>query len=282
MVDNPNPQPGEADDNPSGESNPQSQAVRHSHVSALVPEHVARGVFSTGAVVVEGANEFVIDFLLRMSRPQQVAARVVLPHAVVGRFILALGENLNNYRKTFGAPPSPQPLTSAAPSSEPSPSLDDTQVASADQSSAGAAQTSSAESAGVVESTPDDAQTSVPSDAPASAPSSQSTEAPTGGSQQPSPEELYEQLKMPDDVLSGNYANAVMIGHTAAEFCFDFITTFFPRSAVSCRVYLSAPNVPRLYDSLKHSFDQHQKKLAAARIARAKQQPPPDADPTAQ
>jgi hypothetical protein len=89
-------------------------------------------------------------------------------------------------------------------------------------------------------------------------PAPQSTE-----TQQPTPEELYEQLKLPDDVLSGSYANAVMIGHSANEFCFDFITTFFPRSAVSCRVFLTAANVPRFLDSLRHSFDQYKKKLAA-------------------
>ena len=86
-----------------------------------------------------------------------------------------------------------------------------------------------------------------------------------------SAQDLYEQLKLQDDVLSGNYANAVMIGHTPCEFCFDFITTFFPRSAVSCRVFMAAPGVPRLLDSLKHSFEKFQQKVAAA----ASSHPPP-------
>jgi hypothetical protein len=76
-----------------------------------------------------------------------------------------------------------------------------------------------------------------------------------------SAQELYEQLKLQDDVLSGSYANAVMIGHTPSEFCFDFITTFFPRSAVSCRVFMAAPGVPRLLESLKHSFEKFQQKF---------------------
>jgi len=37
-------------------------------------------------------------------------------------------------------------------------------------------------------------------------------------------------------------------------------TTFFPRSAVSARIYLAAPNVPRFLDSLTHSWEQYQKK----------------------
>ena len=35
---------------------PQSQEIRHSHIGALVPAHVARGTFSTGAVVLQGQH----------------------------------------------------------------------------------------------------------------------------------------------------------------------------------------------------------------------------------
>jgi hypothetical protein len=75
-------------------------------------------------------------------------------------------------------------------------------------------------------------------------------------------EEIYEQLKLPDDQMSGVYANAAMISHTPAEFCIDFITTFYPRSAVSCRVYVSAPRLPGILDSLTRSFQQYQQKIA--------------------
>ena len=37
-----------------------------------------------------------------------------------------------------------------------------------------------------------------------------------------------------------------MIGHSAGEFSFDFLTNFFPQSAVSSRVFLSAGQAPRL------------------------------------
>jgi len=72
--------------------------------------------------------------------------------------------------------------------------------------------------------------------------------------------DLYEQLKLPDEMLTGVYANAVMIGHSPAEFWFDFITNFFPRSAVSSRVFLSAHHVPGLLDTLTTSFNAHQRK----------------------
>jgi hypothetical protein len=198
---------------PGGPEIPYCEEIQHSQVSAVVPERVARGVFSTGAVVVQGQHEFILDFLLRMSQPQQVAARVVLPPAVVAQFIAALSDNLRNYESKHGPPFVPN-----APGS--------------------------------------------------------SAQSPNAPGSPVSAQELYEQLKLQDDVLSGNYANAVMIGHTPSEFCFDFITTFFPRSAVSCRVFMAAPGVPRLLDSLKHSFDKFQQKLAPPR-----RNPPPPAPP---
>jgi hypothetical protein len=183
-----------------GPSGPQSQEIRHSQISALVPEHVAAGTFSTGAVVLNGNHEFIIDFLLRMQQPQQVAARVILPPTVIPQLIAALQENLRKYEARFGPPPTPP------------------------------------------------------------APIGQPTQAQSQPSSQTSAQDLYDQLKIPDTVMAGDYANAVMIGHTATEFSFDFITTFFPRSSVARRVYLAAPNVPRLLDSLQHSYKQFQQR----------------------
>lgn len=82
--------------------------------------------------------------------------------------------------------------------------------------------------------------------------------------QPPSIQELYEDLKLSDDLLSGNYANAVMILHSPAEFCLDFITSFYPRSAVSSRVYVSAGHIQGIYDSLQASFNQYRARLRLA------------------
>ena len=106
------PEPGPEPEGSAGKVSPQTQEVRHAHVSAIVPEHVARGVFSTGAVVLQGGHEFIIDFLLRMTSPHQVAARVVMPPSVIPRLITALRENLTNYQNRFGVlapPPPPKP-----------------------------------------------------------------------------------------------------------------------------------------------------------------------------
>ncbi|MBW3598805.1 MAG: DUF3467 domain-containing protein [Planctomycetes bacterium] len=91
--------------------------------------------------------------------------------------------------------------------------------------------------------------------------------------QRPTVQEIYDDLKLPDDVLSGAYANGVMISHAQSEFGFDFLTNFFPHSAVSCRVYLAAPQVPRLLDSLQNTFNQFQQRVREQQ--RNQQNPPP-------
>jgi hypothetical protein len=165
------------------------QEFQFSPVSARVPERIARGVFSTGAIVLQGPDEFVIDFILKLAHPSQIVSRIVLPTQVIPRFIGALEENLKIYAENFGGiPQMPQPKEQ------------------------------------VGERPPD------------------------------SIEELYEQLKLPDDMLGGVYANAVMIGHAPAEFCFDFITNIYPRSVVASRVFLAAPQVPALHDVLVRTW----------------------------
>ncbi|WP_339727336.1 DUF3467 domain-containing protein [uncultured Gimesia sp.] len=269
--------PAENNDGSSDENNHErhTQEIRHSQVSARVPEGVSRGVFSTGAVVLQGGHEFILDFLLRISTPQQVVARVVLPIGVVPQMIRALRDNLNNYEKRFGTPTIPTPLppqvTGSAESinvgpgmetpasEEPTPSVSDVISGASSAGSAGAiGETMTPESDA-------DDQKAIPETV------NKSVEA---GQKPPSAEELYDELKLPDEMLCGNYANAVRIGHSATEFSFDFITTFFPRSCVSARVHMAAPNIPRLLDSLSHSFEQFQRKVAQQQ----KRQPPQQGD----
>lgn len=196
----PNPNEGNA-------GGPQGEQVRMQHISARVPEHVSRGAFSTGLIVMTGATEFILDFVQNIGNPPQVAARVIMPHGTLPQFIQALRTNLDMYVQRFGQPPE------------------------------------------------------LPRPAP--------------GARQPSAQEIYDELKMPDSLLSGAYANGVMIGHTAAEFKLDFLTNLFPHSAVSSRVYLAAPQVPRMLESLQGTFNQFQQRV------RQQQPPPPPTTPPA-
>jgi hypothetical protein len=168
-----------------------------SPVSARVPEGVARGVFSSNVMVVNGPSEFVLDFVLRLSHPYQLAARVILPKPVLPQFIGALEENLNMYREHFGSLPQ-QPSQQFG------------------------------------EPVPD------------------------------SIDEIYEQLKATDEQLRGCYANAVMIGHSGPEYWFDFIANMVPRSVVTARIFMAAPQVIGLHDALVRMWKEF-----------LEQQPPP-------
>ena len=88
----------------------------------------------------------------------------------------------------------------------------------------------------------------------------------------PTLRDVYDELKLSDEMLSGTYANGLMISHGPSEFKLDFLTNLYPQSAVSCRVYLSAPQIPRIVESLANTYQQFQQ--------RVQQQPPkePPAD----
>jgi hypothetical protein len=67
----------------------------------------------------------------------------------------------------------------------------------------------------------------------------------------PTIQEVYENYKLPDELMSGSYANQVLIGHSPTEFFFDFITGFYPTPAVSARVYMPASHVPKFLVTLR-------------------------------
>jgi hypothetical protein len=90
----------------------------------------------------------------------------------------------------------------------------------------------------------------------------------------PSIQDIYDNLKIPDEELSGHFCDAVMIRHTPAEFCFDFVTHFFPHAAVSRRIFMSAPHVPPLLEALTTNFRQFQEGMQ--RQQRPPNPPPPE------
>ena len=80
----------------------------------------------------------------------------------------------------------------------------------------------------------------------------------------PSVKEIYGELRLGDDELSGHYATTALIGHSPAEFFFDFITRFFPTAAVSCRVYVSASNVPGLLETMTSAVEGYRRRSQAS------------------
>lgn len=87
---------------------------------------------------------------------------------------------------------------------------------------------------------------------------------------QPNIVEIYEQLKISDEVAVGAYANTLMISHTIGEFCLDFILDLFPKPVVTQRVYMSAVHIPGFLNTLKRTLDQLQQ-----RQQQQQQNPPP-------
>ena len=97
---------------------------------------------------------------------------------------------------------------------------------------------------------------------------------PNPNQKKPTLQEIYDDLKISDETLAGSYANGVMIGHAASEFKFDFLANMMPTPAVSARIYLAAPHVPRLLQSLTKTYDEFQKRVAEQQ---RRQEPPPPA-----
>jgi hypothetical protein len=90
------------------------QEVQHSSATARVPDHIGAGVFATGAIVMHGMHEFVIDFIQSLSSPKRIVARVALPPTVVPLFVAALQDNIAKYRQNVGPLQRP-PMPGATP-----------------------------------------------------------------------------------------------------------------------------------------------------------------------
>ncbi|HEX8521625.1 MAG TPA: DUF3467 domain-containing protein [Tepidisphaeraceae bacterium] len=162
------------------------------HFSARVPEKVARGVYSSGQVVIESQKEILMDFLMGITRPFSVVARVILVPQTLSEFITAFEQNLNSYIERYGQPHAPTP-----PPQERKPTL----------------------------------------------------------------EEIYEHFKLADEMLSGTYAQAVLIGHSPTEFVLDFLTNFYPTPAVGARIYLPAGHAPRFLGTLKSTLQRYHQRF---------------------
>jgi len=182
-------------------------------------------VFSNGVMILTGAYEIVLDFVLRFGEPNKIVARVILPHVVARQLIAVLQENLQAFEMRFGPVP-------RLPRMRPMP----------DEQSAPPPPAAAPGEEGAAGSPPEMVEAPHPENIPA-------PPAP------PQIEDIYDELRLPDGMLSGSYANAALVRHTGTEFCFDFITNIFPRSAVSSRVYMAAQHVPLLLQSLIRSLN---------------------------
>jgi hypothetical protein len=239
-------------DAPQPGSGPFSQQVQHTSVAARVPEAVGRGVISTAVMVFHTNSEFVIDFLATMVRPPQVVARLVMSPVTFMQLIRGLRTNLEKYEKSFGSLSARQPVQQDPASAggdapqQTAPQMDGAETQSFD-AMAGKPVAGVGATAGPGEAAGTE-QPQVPAEPgkPASQPNRI--------------EDIYEQLKLPDEMLGGVFSNVAMIRHTGEEFCFDFIANFYPRSVVTSRVYMAAGRIPSLLATMTDSFEQFRRK----------------------
>ena len=211
-------------------------------VSARIPDKIRPGVFCTGVMILQAHEEFVFDFVSAMVQPQQIVARVILSALTTSQLLPALRGNVARYQEQFG-PLTPRSPTGQRASGEAGPAPEGQGgPAPAGLTAAGGA--AGGPTAGATAG----------SGGPGGGPASPKPPQPHG----PGAAELYEQLKLPDEVLGGAYANTVMISHTPEEFCFDFIASFYPRPIVTCRVFMAAGRVVSLLETLGDSFEKYQ------------------------
>jgi hypothetical protein len=98
------PQPGAPNPQDPNAAGAFSQQFQNQPVAARLPAHVGKGVFTTGVLVQDGPNEFVLDFLQALSQPKQIVGRVVLAPGVMAALIRTLAENLSRFVQQFGPP----------------------------------------------------------------------------------------------------------------------------------------------------------------------------------
>jgi hypothetical protein len=97
---------------------------------------------------------------------------------------------------------------------------------------------------------------------------------------QPNIAEVYDQLKIPEDVAVGAYANTLMISHSATDFCLDFILDLFPRPVVTQRIYMSAGQLPPFLNTLKRTLEGLQQRMAhPPQVQQQKPAAPPSPPP---
>jgi len=207
---------------------PFSENIKHTPISARVPENVTRGAVATATMILQTDDVFVLDFLSTMLKPQRVAARVVVTVPTFTKMIAALQQNVKKYEQRFG--------TLSAHSMCSAPAKD-------------------APPAGRENDRPDSGEAT-----PATDDQAPRSEPPLTMHSRIA--ELYNDLTLPDDVLGGVFANTVMVSHTAEEFSFDFIANFYPRSVVTSRVFLAAGRIPSLLQTLCNSLKNYRESSA--------------------
>lgn len=261
-----------------------SQDFRHTAVSARVPEKVARGVFCTATMILQTQDDFIIDFLSTMTPPQQIVARIVMTAPTFSQFVAAVYTNLAVYEQSFGrlipraGVSGPQsPAGGSAPTMPASPGHGGGSPghAGSPASAVGGPASLGGGPPGPVGGSVEYAG-GVPGSSQAGGPAGRDPQAraPAAAGPVPNIDDVYDQLKLPDEMLGGAFANVVMIRHTPEEFCFDFIANFYPRSVVAARVYMAAGRIIPFLDAISGALQQYRHRTGGGALPPGPGSPP--------
>ena len=260
-------------------------SFRIDHHTARLPKSVGNGEFANAMMVAAGATEFILDFVQRLSEPARVVTRVVLSPVVAGQYVQAMRHNIGMYEQNFGPLPMlPRPRSGGQLGEPPSQPAGDETAGSPLPSKTDAA-ASVSQTGGGGDAVPPGGSAGGSSAGGSSAGGGSAGGGSAGGGSAaggegggmagiagagfpvppsvPSPraiEDIYDDLRIDDEMLAGRYANAVVVRHTPAEFAFEFIARFVPASVVSARVIVAAANVPSLVASLEQALGDHQRR----------------------
>jgi hypothetical protein len=216
-------------------------------VSALVPEQVSRGVFSTGVIAITGNTEFILDFVLVVGTPSTVVSRVICTHEALRRIVAAIRRNVEAFTGRVAATNSDGLVAAeyAPPATSTESRADDGQM----PDTIGTEQFVGASIPVVNDPAASDAVSS-----------GKSGNDLKSNARKQSPLDLYDDIIVPDEVQVGVYANGLIIGHTNSEFKLDFVSNMFPKSVVTSRIFMSAPQLMRLLETLDRTLQQFDEK----------------------
>ncbi|MEE2843533.1 MAG: DUF3467 domain-containing protein [Planctomycetota bacterium] len=218
-------------------------------VSALVPEQVSRGVFSTGVIAITGNTEFILDFVLVVGTPSTVVSRVICTHEALSRIVAAIRRNVEAFTGRGGGAGSggqeglPEHGSPASATRAGDGHMPDT--------------LGTEQFVGASIPVPDDRSGLTAS---AGVLSGENASDSKSSSSKQNPLDLYDDIIVPDEVQVGVYANGLIIGHTNSEFKLDFVSNMFPKSVVTSRIFMSAPQLVRLLDTLERTLRQFYQK----------------------
>jgi hypothetical protein len=74
-------------------------------------------------------------------------------------------------------------------------------------------------------------------------------------------------IKITEDVLSGKYANQIVILHSPEEFILDFVAAFPPEGAVVSRIILSPGHYKRILSAMHENLLKYEEQYGEIKAA---------------